>query len=113
MKKFASVLLFLCCFLPTLSHAWWSEDWTQRRKITLDTSAKGVETKEPLNGVVIPVRLHSGNFSFSDAKEDGSDLRFLAGDDKTPLKYQIDSFDSANELALVWVQIPKLSPGVA
>lgn len=113
MKKFVSALLFLCCFVPMLSHAWWNGDWAQRRKVTIDTSAKGVETKEALAAVTIPVRLHSGNFSFADAKEDGSDLRFVAGDDKTPLKFQIETFDPVNELALVWVQIPKLSPGAA
>ncbi len=57
------------------------------------------------------VRLHVGNFRFAPAKEDGSDLRFVAGDDKTPLKHHIEKFDSLLGEALVWVSIPDLQPG--
>ena len=38
-------------------------------------------------------------------------MRFLAEDDKTPLKYHIEKFDGATQIALVWVQLPKLLPG--
>jgi biopolymer transport protein ExbB len=59
----------------------------------------------------VPVRLHSGNFDFLGAKPDGSDLRVLAADDKTPLKFSIEKFDGANELAVLWVQVPTVAPG--
>jgi biopolymer transport protein ExbB len=95
----------------TLSHAWWNEDWTVRKKITLDTSASGVSTQAALEGVPVLVRLHSGNFDFLSVREDGADLRFVADDDKTPLKYHIEKFDPVNELALVWVKVPKLEAG--
>jgi biopolymer transport protein ExbB len=65
-----------------------------------------VETKETLNSMPVAVRLHAGNFTFTEAKPDGSDLRFVAGDDKTVLKYAIERFDSANGIAVVWVQVP-------
>lgn len=97
--------------LPVSARAWWNEDFKQRTKITLNTSTAGVETKEALSGVVVPVRLHSGNFDFLGAKPDGSDLRFVAGDDKTPLKFWVERFDGTNELALVWVQLPTVVPG--
>jgi biopolymer transport protein ExbB len=42
----------------------------------------------------------------------GRDLRFVAGDDLTPLKYHIEKFDPINELALVWVQLPVVDPGI-
>ena len=61
--------------------------------------------------VPLLVRLHTGNFQFVDAKPDGTDLRFIAADDKTPLKFHIEKFDGLNELALIWVQLPKLAPG--
>ena len=61
--------------------------------------------------MAIPVRLHSGNFDFSTAKADGSDLRAVAADDKTPLKMHIERFDAGNELAVVWVQVPSVQPG--
>ena len=70
-----------------------------------------METKEAATSVSVAVRLHSGNFDFVAAKEDGSDLRFVAGDDKTPLKYSVERFDGVNELALVWVQVPNVVPG--
>jgi biopolymer transport protein ExbB len=55
------------------------------------------------------VRLHTGNFLFADAKADGSDIRFVAADDKTPLKHHIEVFDAANQLAIIWVQVPRLA----
>lgn len=82
----------------------------QRTRITLNTSAQGLETKEAASSVAVAVRLHSGNFDFVAAKEDGSDLRVFAGDDKTPLKFSIERFDSINELAVLWVQVPTVAP---
>jgi biopolymer transport protein ExbB len=107
----AASLAVLTALLPTAAHAWWNGDYKQRTRITLNTSAAGVETKESLGGVAVPVRLHSGNFDFVSAKPDGADLRFVAGDDKTPLKFWVERFDSTNELALVWVQVPTVVPG--
>ncbi|MGQ0599839.1 DUF2341 domain-containing protein [Aquabacterium sp.] len=106
------MLVALCAGLFSASaNAWWSADFKQRTKVTLNTTAQGVETKEALSGVVVPIRLHSGNFDFLGAKTDGSDLRVVAADDKTPLKYWIERFDGANELAVVWVQVPSVAPG--
>ncbi|TSA48448.1 MAG: DUF2341 domain-containing protein [Nitrosomonadales bacterium] len=104
MKKICFLALLL--LLPTLAHARWSEDWTGRSKITVNAQAIG----EAVTGVPVAIRLHSGNFSFVDAKPDGSDLRFVAADDKTELKYHIEKFDAANELAVIWVQLPKVDP---
>ncbi len=102
-------LMFL--FLPALAHAWWNKDWKERTQIVLNTSVAGVETKEAISGFAVPVRLHSGNFDFLSAKNDGSDLRLIAADDKTPLKFWVERYDSINELAVVWVQLPSILPG--
>jgi biopolymer transport protein ExbB len=107
----AGAVTTMLLLLPAVAHAWWNEDWKQRTVVTLNTSAAGVAVQENLNNVAIPVRLHSGNFDFVDAKPDGSDLRVLAGDDKTPLKFWIERFDSVNELAVLWVEVPTLLPG--
>lgn len=101
----------LTALLPATAHAWWNADWSERAKITLNTSAQGLSTQEAASGVAVAVRLHSGNFDFTAAKEDGSDLRVIAGDDKTPLKFSIERFDSVNELAVLWVQLPSVLPG--
>lgn len=105
-------LLFLSLFaFASQAMAWWNEEWTARKQLTLDTTAGGAEIKTGVENVPVLVRLHTGNFDFLSANVDGSDLRFIAEDDKTPLKFHIEKFDSANELALVWVQLPKLQPG--
>ncbi len=96
--------------LPLASQAWWNDEFSQRTKIVLNTGAQGVTTAQAVSAFPLVVRLHSGNFDFLAAREDGGDLRFVAGDDKTPLAYRIEKFDPINELALVWVQVPSVAP---
>jgi len=112
MKKFAAFALVLVCLLASgVSNAAWNADWKQRTKLGLNTAADGAATTAAVDTVPVLVRLHTGNFAFIEAKPDGSDLRFIAADDKTPLKHHIEKFDGLNELALVWVQVPKLAAG--
>lgn len=110
MKKILLTLI-LVLMMPQLANAWWNGEWSDRQKITLDTTASGLPLKQEVDLPLVLVRLHTGNFDFDTAKIDGGDLRFLAEDDKTPLKYHIEKFDSAAQIALVWVQVPKLQPG--
>lgn len=93
------------------AQAWWNDEWQLRKKITIDTSASGANITESIGTVPVLVRLHVGNFRFGQAKEDGGDLRFIAGDDKTPLKHHIEKYDSLLGEAFVWVQVPDLLPG--
>jgi len=97
--------------LPGVSSAWWNEDWAFRKEVTVNTSATGADVKEALVDFPVLVRLHTGNFSFLDAKEDGSDLRFVAADDKTLLAHHVELWDPANELALIWVRVPRIDGG--
>jgi len=53
------------------------------------------------------VRLDSSNFIFSQAKTDGSDLRF-ADPDGTPLNYSIERWDNTNKKAWLWVKVPQV-----
>ncbi len=104
----ALIMLFAAFTLaPTSAFAWWSHDWAYRKQITLDTAAVGAEA----SSVPVLIRLHEGVFRFADAAPEGADLRFIAGDDKTPLKYHIERYDDVFNLAFVWVQIPHLKPG--
>ncbi|RJP70075.1 MAG: DUF2341 domain-containing protein, partial [Comamonadaceae bacterium] len=97
--------------LPLSAHAWWDEAWTIRKKITLDTQAAGITSEA--TSVPVLVRLSTGNFDFLAANENASDLRFVAEDEKTVLPHHIERFDSTNELAFVWVQVPRLAGGNA
>ena len=107
----SALLLVLTALLTTQAQAWWQKDWTQRTRITLDTGATGVPLQANLSNVTVALRLHSGNFDFAAAREDGADLRVVAADDKTPLKFSVERFDGINELAVLWVQLPLLAAG--
>lgn len=107
MKRFC-FLLILLTLLPSMASAWWSDDWGYKKKISLDAK------KLQQDGVSIPedafalIRLHTGNFSyFLDLAEKGKDIRVLADDEKTPLKFYIEKLDPVNEMALIWVKLPK------
>src|SRR5262245_21666076 len=110
----ASLLLGLVAGLtlaPAPAKAWWNDDWQLRKKITIDASASGANITDPIGTTPVLIRLHVGNFRFSSAKDDGSDLRFVAGDDKTPLKSHIEKYDSLLGEALVWVAVPNVQAG--
>ena len=102
-------LLFVALTNNTL--AWWDSDWTIRKKIEIDTSTAGTPIADPIGTTAILIRLHDGNFRFPDAKEDGSDIRFIAADDKTVLTHHVEKFDSLLNEAFVWVKLPDLKPG--
>jgi biopolymer transport protein ExbB len=107
----ASIVLVSIFSGALQAHAWWDEKWQFRKKIVFDTTSTGADIKENLNETAVLLRLHTGNFNFAGAKDDGSDLRFLSGDDKLPLKFQKELYDAANEMALVWVKVPRIMAG--
>ncbi|PTR07447.1 outer membrane transport energization protein ExbB [Nitrosospira sp. Nsp5] len=102
MRVVTFLLAFALCTVSLSSHAWWNDEWTGRKKITLTNPAGEVADAPVL------IRLHTGNFDFFSANDNGSDLRLIAGDDKTELKFHFEKWDVGNELALVWVNVPKL-----
>lgn len=93
------------------AHAWWKDDWAQRTRIVLDTTDKGLTLPSSPTEVVVPVRLHSGNFDFAAAAPDGADLRVVGADDKTPLPFEVERFDTVNELATLWVRVGSVAQG--
>jgi biopolymer transport protein ExbB len=95
------------------AQAWWDGDWSFRKKITVDAGSKGGALTDSAGEIPLLVRLHDGNFKFTDAKDDGSDIRFIAGDDKTPLKFHLDTYDGLLGVALIWVDLPAVQAGQA
>jgi len=95
---------------PSLASAWWNDEWPYRAAVNLDTSLTGAAVDTTQIDVPVLLRLHSGNFQdFFMLKEDLSDLRFIAGDDKTPLKFHVESFDLINQLMYIWVKVPQIT----
>lgn len=107
------LLLIITVLAPLSAQAWWNDAWNYRKELSLDASPAGGDIATALTDVPVLVRLHTGNFGyFLDLMPDGADLRFVAGDDLTPLKYSIEKFDPINGLALIWVRLPALNPGI-
>jgi biopolymer transport protein ExbB len=100
------LLTCISVLFTSTASAWWSSDWSFRKPLVVDTSA--IKTQGDLANVPVLIRLHEGVFSFKDAKPEGADLRFVAEDDKTPLKYHIEKYDTAANLAFIWVSVPKV-----
>jgi len=95
--------------LSGTAQAWWNNEWTLRKKITVDASPTGGAITDPIGDAVVLIRL--SDLDFGAAKDDGSDIRMIAADDKTPLTFHIEKFDSLLGEAFVWVKVPDLKPG--
>jgi biopolymer transport protein ExbB len=104
-------MLVLLALPMAQASAWWNQDWTLRKKVRLDTTATGIAISDPIGTTPVLIRLHAGNFQFDGAREDGSDIRFVAEDDKTLLSYHIEKYDPLMGEAFVWVKLPDLKPG--
>ena len=87
--------------------AWWDKQWAQRQKVTIDSS----DIAAPTGPAAVLVRLSEGRFNFAAAREDGSDLRFIAADGKTVLPHEVETYDGLLNEAFVWLRIGDLKPG--
>ncbi len=103
---FVVIMLSLIFFSEGIS-AWWNNDWNYRKNLTFSASS----ISENLQNFTVLVQLNSSNFDFSKAKSGGSDLRFVDSDDSIVLNYEVERWDSANQVAEVWVQIPQIDSG--
>jgi biopolymer transport protein ExbB len=102
-------LVWLCAFVPAVALGWWNPEWTARQEFKLDTTPAAGNLATTLRDVPVLLRLHAGNFpGFFSVAQGGADLRFVDGDDKTPLKHHVERFDPVSEIALVWVKLPQL-----
>ncbi|HYZ48216.1 MAG TPA: DUF2341 domain-containing protein [Sphingomonas sp.] len=97
--------------LVTPANAWWNKDWAYRKPVSIDTTASGVNVSGAIGRTLVLLRLHSGNFTFTEALDNGADIRIVDSDDKTPLPYHIEKYDAQNGLATVWVSVPNLNGG--
>jgi len=103
----AALFVLGFCLAPAIAGTWWKNEWGYRKRIELEPSVLNAATGAGLADIVVPIRLHLGNFNyFSDTKPDGSDLRLIAADDATPLEFRIERFDASAGIAVLWVRVP-------
>ena len=106
----ALILLHLCVSTSAV-FGWWNEDWSERSTISINTTPTGANLSGPLNETSVLLRLHAGNFpGFLTVRDGGADLRLIAADDLTSLKYHVERFDPISQMAMVWVKLPSIAP---
>ncbi len=107
----ASLICALSMWLPGPALAWWNGDWGYRLPLAVTAPE---DIAQPVPDVPVLVRLQFANFGyFFDTAPDGADLRLIAGDDQSELAYDIDTYDPATGIGLLWVRLPALEPGRA
>lgn len=106
-----TVLLMLCLCGNAYANAesWWNEGWQYRKKVSINTTTNGADIKENLMDVSVLLRLHTGNFDFTKAQEEGEDIRIVSSDDTKLLKHHIERYDIIDEMALIWIKLPRLA----
>ncbi|HEX9295522.1 MAG TPA: DUF2341 domain-containing protein [Polyangiaceae bacterium] len=78
--------------------------WQYFKAITLDTTANGANVSAAVPKYPVPIVLTQANFDFTQAKDQGADLR-LSTVDGALLPYAIESWDSAAKVAALWVKV--------
>jgi biopolymer transport protein ExbB len=84
--------------------AWWDKTWTARKPVDVKISDGG----RPEGGAVVLVRLHEGNFPLAMVKEDGSDVRVVADDQKTEIPFHLERYDSLMNEGFLWLRLPEI-----
>jgi len=108
----ASSFVIVMTMLPAAAEAsWWNSDWAARKAVVIDTTPAGANITDAIGTTPVLIRLDVSNFTFDSANPDGSDLRFVAADDKTPLAYHIEKYDHLLGQAFIWVSVPDVAPG--
>jgi len=82
----------------------WNPGWLHARTMVLNTAASGAGVTGTVTGFPVLVRLTAGNFDFTQARNNGEDIRF-AKRDNTFLPYEIELWDPVAERAEIWVKV--------
>ncbi len=102
------ILLILAGLLAPIHAATYSDpwplaysNWQYRRPITINNP-----NSNDLTDFQVKITLDS-SFDFSKANSDGSDIRFADAAGNT-IQYYIESWDSTNRQAVVWIKVPNI-----
>ncbi len=85
-----------------------STEWRNQGTFHIVTTPAGanLSSSETVENFPLLVRLDKDFFDFGQANKDGSDIRFFL--DKAELAYEIESWDSVNQTAAIWIKIPQI-----
>jgi len=83
---------------------WFDPNWQYRQQVTVDNSSNA----NSLTNYQVHVSLSSTNFDFTKAQTNGNDLRFTDTDGTTLINYWIESYNSTNKTATIWVNVPTI-----
>jgi len=86
------------------SPRWYNTAWKYRKPIVIDNR----ENSSSLARYQVKVELNSSNFDFSKADSDGSDIIFTDSDGTTLLSYYAEDYDSTNQTATLWPEVPTI-----
>ena len=105
-RAVVAILGMVCAWaIETAAGPFPASQWQYRSSITLD-NASGTEG---LTDFPVLVKLNSANFDFTKANIDGSDIRF-SDPANTPLSYEIETWNRADQQAAIWVKVPQVNP---
>ncbi len=88
----------------------WSGDlslWKYKARITLNTSARGLNLSEDVANYPLFLHLNSLDFNFGEARNEAEDLRFADAYGKL-IPFEIENWDPAGETADIWLLLDKL-----
>ena len=105
MTKMTTTTLAFLALLQTASAQY--TGWQHSGSMYILTTPEGANLPATAVEENFPVlvRLNKDGFDFKQAKANGEDIRFADATGK-PLAYQIEEWDAAAEMAIIWVRIP-------
>jgi biopolymer transport protein ExbB len=104
------IFCFYCSVAVALfnSPAFCQEDysqWSKSQNIVINTTPSDLNISGDVRNFPYLVRLTVKNFNFSEASDNGADIRF-AGSDGSHLPYQINNWSKTDQEAAIWVKVP-------
>ncbi|HON11702.1 MAG TPA: DUF2341 domain-containing protein [Chitinispirillaceae bacterium] len=84
-------------------------EWRFSKNIFFNTTSTGVSINQVVCNFPVLIRLTSANFDFSEARENGADIRFTKPDNSF-LNFEIERWDRDAERAEVWVRVDTIIP---
>jgi len=88
----------------------WNFGWNYSRTLTLNTTASGADVAGSVTDFPALIRLTAANFDFTQAKNNGEDIRFTK-QDNTFLSYEIERWDPIGKKAEIWVKVDTIHGG--